>query len=90
MSDEQRVVLWNAINRLVVASGGSDSSTSVRRQHAVVDIERVIKSILAAKDAEIAELRAIAEEAIHEIDCARVSTAIGDGFRARLEKAGKR
>ena len=45
MTHEQRVDLWDAINEVVTASGGSDSCTSVARQLAVVKVENVISGI---------------------------------------------
>lgn len=38
------VALWDAINRVVEASGGDPSNTSVARQKAVVEVERAVET----------------------------------------------
>lgn len=48
MNNSHRVVLWDAINRIVAASGGSPGNTSVARQRAVVEVERIVTEIEAA------------------------------------------
>lgn len=45
MTATNRVALWDAINRVVAASGGNPGNTSVARQRAVVDVERVVAAI---------------------------------------------
>lgn len=40
-----RVELWDAINRVVGASGGNSGNTSVARQRAVVEVERAVERI---------------------------------------------
>lgn len=45
MTNEQRVELWNAIARVVEASGGSNSRVTVERQLAVALVERVVADI---------------------------------------------
>jgi hypothetical protein len=42
------VELWDAINRVVTASGGNAGNTSVARQKAVVGVERVVGDLLRA------------------------------------------
>jgi len=42
----QRVALWDAVNRYMVACGGSESSTTVERQMAVVGVERAVAAIV--------------------------------------------
>ncbi len=45
MKFEQKVALWDAINRVVAASGGDPGNTSVARQKAVVEVESVVARI---------------------------------------------
>ena len=42
----EHAALWDAVNRIVVASGGSSANTSVRRQKAVVEVEAVVEAAL--------------------------------------------
>jgi hypothetical protein len=42
MTRDQQVALWDAINRVIVASGGNPGNTSVARQRAVIEVERVV------------------------------------------------
>lgn len=43
----EHVELWEAINDVVVASGGSASCTSVARQKAVVRVENAVLALMA-------------------------------------------
>lgn len=43
----EHVELWSAINEVVVASGGSESTSSVHRQRAVFRVERALVALLA-------------------------------------------
>lgn len=45
MTHELRVRLWEAINAVVVASGGDPANVSVARQLAVVAVERVMEDV---------------------------------------------
>jgi len=44
----EHVALWDAIERVVVASGGR-SNTSIQRQKAVAEVERALAAVLAAR-----------------------------------------
>lgn len=43
----EHVELWDAINDVVIASGGSASCTSVARQKAVVRVENAVRALVA-------------------------------------------
>lgn len=45
MTQEQKVEFWFWVNEIVLASGGRDDDTSVERQKAVVEIERIIAEV---------------------------------------------
>lgn len=47
ITHEQRVTLWDAINRVVAASGGNPGDTSVARQKAVAEVESVVSRLTA-------------------------------------------
>jgi hypothetical protein len=64
MEDYDRVPLWDAINDVVVASGGSASNTSVARQKAVVLVERAVDGLMTGRDQRIAELEREKAEAL--------------------------
>ena len=54
---EQRVALWDAINRVVAASGGNTACTSVARQLAVVEVDRAVDAAVAELETERNDLR---------------------------------
>lgn len=72
MTDQQRIDLWDAIGRVVQASGGDPGNTSVARQRAVVEVEGIIYSIAKERDALIKErdeLGRLLEENGCDCDC---------------------
>lgn len=70
------VDIWDAINDVVVASGGSAGNTSTARQNAVVKVERAIAALVRR---EVERARTDGREA-----CAKVCHEI----RARGEQGG--
>lgn len=42
-----QVPLWDAINKLIILSGGHVSCAVVGRQHAVVEIENIVRQAVA-------------------------------------------
>lgn len=66
VGDEQHVKLWEAINALVVASGGRADTTSVARQNAVVAVEQVL-ALEHDKHAEVKTYADAAEGALRRI-----------------------
>jgi hypothetical protein len=63
MNLKQRVALWDAIGRVVEASGGNNSNTSIARQVAIAEVERVINRVeaVAVAGATVAPACAYAE-----------------------------
>lgn len=55
---EGNVTIWDAINKVVEASGGDPSNTSVRRQVAVVDVHAALREVFQALTTQNEELRA--------------------------------
>ena len=82
MRDELRVALWDAINRVVSASGGDPGNTSVARQKAVVEVERIVAG-LALVPAETVTQSA-AERAVLEA-CAGMTLGDDDSYEDPLE-----
>lgn len=67
MNTANRIALWDAINRVVAASGGNPGNTSVARQHAVVEVERIVAEIETAAVGDARQCEAIlAEQACPE------------------------
>lgn len=66
-----RVELWDAINAVVVASGGSESSTGVARQKGVVRVESAVDALV---DAARATAHAAGyAEAVADVDALRAA-----------------
>lgn len=93
MSDELRVALWDAINRVVSASGGDPSNTSVARQKAVVEVERIVASLALVSAADVVrpEERAALEAWTHQHGKALVphggwADTFGDGMRCAKQQ----
>jgi hypothetical protein len=53
----QHVAIWDAINEVVAASGGSTSTTNIARQKAVVSVERALREALVQATSALDRLR---------------------------------
>jgi hypothetical protein len=84
----QRIALWDAINRVVVASGGDPGNTSVARQRAVVEVERIVAEIEAEIPMLLEALDRIQRVSDYTITSHaardRIAAWIGDVARAAL------
>jgi hypothetical protein len=69
----EHVALWDAINALVIASGGRNTVSTARMAKAVAGVERAVASLRA----EVEALRATIEGAAHGLEKARVRNGTG-------------